>query len=281
MRSTFAPLGLAASLVLSAPAAALAQTTGDASTAAPRALAGAAVGGAFTLGLGAADWDGDYGAKTDTNIAAALLTARYRLGGLRLSASLPWMRIESDGAVFAGVSGTPLILAPGLPVAKRVREGLADLTLGASYLLPLPASAGFDVDLIGRIKLPTAPASSHVSTGRTDYSIGVEVAKPMGRLTPFVSVSHRSFGDLSSLALHDGFATSVGATYIFPNRIAAALSYDFAERASAFVADSHELSGSVSTLLGRSGVRLTAFTSAGLSSGAADGSGGLSLSVSR
>ncbi len=241
--------------------------------------AGSAPAGPLTLGIGATDWDGGYGARTDTNIAAVLVTGLYKIDGLRLSASLPWMRISSQGSVFAGVDGTPLVVAPARPDGKRVKEGLGDLTLGAAYLIATPKAWGLDVDTFARVKAPTASSSSGLSTGEADYAFGVEVTKPMGRFAPFVSVRYRVFGNPAWTQLNDGFGTSVGASYVFPNRVAVVASYDYAASASRFLDDSHEISASVSAPVARSPLRLTGFASAGLSSGAADVSGGLSVSL--
>ena len=231
-----------------------------------------------TLGFGGSSWSGDYGGESNTSISAGLLTARYALGDLRLSATLPYMRIKSAGAVFTGIGGTPLIVSPFATPTKVTRDGLGDLTLGAAYLLPTSTSLGVDLELIGRLKLPTASNSS-ISTGKTDFSVGMEISKPIGRVVPFASLTYRSFGSTSEWKLKDGIATSVGANWIINNRMVGSLSYDYAQQASRYIADSHELVASLSSRLWNTKIRLTGFAAAGLSSGAADVSGGVSLSA--
>ena len=241
--------------------------------AAPSALSNLSLSGGYSR------WSGDYGAPTETTIQAALLNARYAIGDFRLTASLPWMRIKSDGTVFTGIGATPLIVAPTIPMGQRMRKGWGDLTLGAAYAVPLDRASGLDLELIGRVKLPTASDASGVSTGKTDYSVGAELSKRMGPLAPFVAVSYRKFGDVPGWDLHDGVSTSVGASYRFQNRVTAVVSYDYSQAASRFVKDSHEIVGAVSLPVADR-LRLTGFGSAGLSKGAADVSGGVSLSVS-
>ena len=231
----------------------------------------------LTLGAGGSTWSGDYGGPTQTSISAALLTSRYSLGDLRLSASLPYMRIKSAGAVFTGIGGTPLIVSPLFTTSKRTREGLGDLTIGTAYLWPTARSWGLDVEFIGRLKLPTA-SNSAISTGKTDYSIGTELSKPIGRLVPFASVTYRSFGSNREWTLKDGVATSVGTSWLINKSIVGSVSYDYAQRASRFIADSHEIVASLSSRLWKSKFRLSGFASAGFSRGAAAASGGLSLS---
>jgi hypothetical protein len=233
----------------------------------------------LTLGAGVSAWNGTFGAPRTTNIDAALLNARYSLGGLRLTASVPWMRIDSDGAIFTGVEGTPIIVAPTISPGKRIRQGFGDLTLGAAYLLPARSTYGFDVDLIGRVKLPTADKDTGLSTRHTDYAFGTQVSRSFGSLSPFVSVTYRVFGGGDYWRLHDGIATSVGAAYVFPRGVVGSLSYDYARSASAYASDADEITGSLSTPLPHTPLRLNAFVAGGLSNGAAAVTGGLSLSL--
>jgi predicted metalloprotease with PDZ domain len=91
----------------------------------------------------------------------------------------------------------------------------------------------------------------------------------------------RHFGDAGPWQLKDGFAGSVGGTYLVSDKLAAIVSYDYAEGASAFIRDSQEVVFGLSRKLGREGLRLTGFVGAGLSDGAADTSGGISLTLTR
>jgi hypothetical protein len=247
---------------------------------------------AFTAADGAGSWSGlsvsagasyssgDYGSATNTDIWSVPLGVRLKTGALRLSASVPWMRIRSDGTVFTGIDATPLVVAPGIRSTRRVRSGVGDLTLGASYDLPTLGGSGLDVELSGRVKLPTASDRSQLSTGKTDYSFGGQVSRQFGRLTPFASATYRVFGDVGPWDLRNGMAASAGASYALPGRAIVVASYDYARAASPFVSDSHELFGGVSVPIAHTPLRLTAFGTAGLSRGAAGASGGLSLTAS-
>ena len=233
----------------------------------------------LSVSAGASSWSGDYGGSSDTSITAALVTARYGYRGLRLDATLPYMRIDSAGAVFAGIEGTPVIASPSAGGPRHVHEGLGDLTLGASYQFASADLLGVDLEASGRIKVPTSPVSSGVSTGQVDTAWGLEASRIVGPLVPFASVSYRTFGDTPQWRLRDGAAASIGASYLPTRNLVLNISYDYARSASRFVRDSDEIVGSFSTRLTSSGLRLTGFLSGGLSSGAAAVSGGASLSV--
>jgi hypothetical protein len=230
----------------------------------------------LSISAGGSTWTGDYGGRSTSDISAALLTARYTVSDVRLTAALPWMSIRTADTIYSGIGGTPLVISPAAAQATRTREGLGDLTLGAAYSLPTEQALGFDLEAIGRVKVPTG--SSAISTGKTDYSLGGEVSKSIGPISPFGSVSYRVFGDGRGWTLKDGFATSVGASYALPAGIVGVFSYDYAQAASRYIDDAHEL------VLGVSGpltpkLRLTGFGSVGLSSGASALSGGLSLTA--
>ena len=74
------------------------------------------------------------------------------------------------------------------------------------------------------------------------------------------------------------YATA-GASYALTDQAALLVSYEFSEAASRFITDSHELIVGVSTPLASDRFRIAAYASTGLSRGAADVSGGASLTL--
>ena len=231
------------------------------------------------IGLGASDLSGSFGGSKTTNINTDLVTASYRIDDVRLIASLPWMRIDSPGTAFTGIEGTPIIVDAIGADARKLREGLGDLTLGASYLLPAKLTQSLDVDTSFRIKIPTSRASSGISTGSVDYSFGLTASKAISSFAPIVSVFYRKFGNTQYFQLKDGVSTSIGAAYSILPKTTALVTYDYAQSASAFVSDSHQITSSLTSQLPNSAIRVTAFLSGGLSRGAPGGAAGLGLSL--
>ncbi|WP_147276214.1 hypothetical protein [Sphingomonas aracearum] len=239
----------------------------------------AASSGATTeLTMGVAAWEGDFGAPSRSDITAVLVNLRQRVGPVRIDATLPWMRVVSSSTIFTGIDGTPLVVAPAIPMGRRERKGVGDLTLGASWLALREAQAGLNIDVSARAKLPTAGDSTQLSTGKTDYAFGIEASRTMGAITPVVRAKYRIFGDPPGWRIRDGFATSLGAAAALFEETVMLISYDFAERTSRFIKPSHEIVAATSAPIGRH-FRLTAYGSAGLSSGAAAFSGGTSLTL--
>jgi hypothetical protein len=230
------------------------------------------------LSLGTIYADGKFGTGSKTSIWSTALGARLHLGNLALSASIPWMRIQSRSTIFTGIDATPILVAPNTSPVKRTADGLGDLTLGASYTIA-PEGSPVEVELSGRAKISTATDSSRLSSGANDYALGSDVSVPLGKVTPFVSVSYRFLGNTPDYALRNGPAASAGASYALGPNTYVLASYHYSRAATRLVDDAHELFLGASTGIAGSPLRLTGFATAGLSRGAAAESAGLAISA--
>lgn len=208
---------------------------------------------------------GDYGAAEETEILVIPFTLRATTGQLAFTASVPYLRIDGPGNVVIGPGGKPL---PGLPTEGGEREGIGDLTLGATYTFPADRLGGLEFGLGGRVKLPTSDESDQLTTGETDFTATGEISYPMGNVIPFASVGYRFLGDPEGFDLENGFTTSVGTSVVVGRSVLIA-SYDYAEAISPLAEDSHELFGGLSAPLG-SRLTLTGYGIAGLSEGSPD-----------
>lgn len=239
----------------------------------------------FGISLGTSLAGGNFGSGQGSRLLSTALGARYATGTLRLTASIPYLNIRSRGLIFSGIDSTPIIVAGGTGGRRVTNDGLGDVTLGAAFTVPEKDGIP-EIELSGRVKLPTATRSSQVSTGKTDYSAGVQLTKTFGSLAPFVSATYRIFGDPAHIVgnpagidLRNGIAASAGASFTIGERSILLVSYHFAQAASRLIKDSHELFAGASTRWPGSPLRFTAYATAGLSHGAAAESGGLSLSI--
>jgi hypothetical protein len=220
---------------------------------------------------------GDYGATQETNILVAPFSLRARSGPLRVSATLPYLRIDSPGIVVGGGDIGPIIIDPNAPVARTKRDGFGDLTLGAAYEFSNTFIGGLDFDLAGRLKLPTSSESKFLGTGKTDFALALEASKTIGTWSPYVNIGYRFFGDPAGLNLHNGFSASVGTTKQFGS-VVAIFSYDYSRAVTTATEDAHELFAALS---GRLTDRLswTGYGIVGLSEGSPDFGIGLLLTV--
>ena len=210
---------------------------------------------------------GDYGAADKTKILVVPMSLRVGRGPLRLSATLPYLRIDSPGNIVGGGAGGPIIIDPNAPATRTVRKGLGDLSIGGTYTVPTQI-LGFDLDLSGRIKLPTSSKRKSLGTGKTDYQIRGELSRQFGTWTPFASVGYRFLGDPAGVDLRNSVSTSIGTTKLVGSTVFIA-SYDYARATTDAVEDAHELFGAVSGRLTKS-LNWTTYGVAGLSEGSAD-----------
>lgn len=218
----------------------------------------------FSVMTGVDYSSGDYGTGVNTNILVVPLTARVTTGTFRFSGTLPWLRI--DGAnVIGGGDGGPIVIDPNAP--RTVREGIGDLSVGATYAIP-ESSLGFGLEFTGRVKLPTGSESKGLSTGKTDVSASAEISKTFGTITPYAEIGYKWAGDPSYIDLNNTWFGSVGASVALGNSVLLA-EYDYREATSPLSKDSQEIFGAFSTPVSKR-FDLTLYGSAGLSEGAPD-----------
>jgi len=224
------------------------------------------LGVSFTTGIDFSS--GDFGASDRTEIVVVPLNARVTTGKLRVSATLPYLRIEGPGAVVGGGDGGPIVVDPDADLPITTRSGVGDVSLSATYGLLRQDSIGFDLDLTGRVKFPTASEAKGLGTGKTDFGVSAEAARTFGSATPFVAVGYRMPGNPAGFDLRNGPTASVGSSFVAGSTVYIA-SYDYAGKTSQGAFDSHSLFGAVSAPVAER-VNLTGYGTAGLSKGAAD-----------
>ncbi|HEX2763955.1 MAG TPA: hypothetical protein VHM92_08985 [Allosphingosinicella sp.] len=211
---------------------------------------------------------GSYGGPADTKILVAPLSFRGSTGSLRFSATLPYLRIDSPANIVGGGEQGPIIIDPNGSAPRTVREGLGDLSLAVTYALPKENLAGFEIDLTGRVKLPTASHREGLSTGKTDFGASVDISRTIGTATPFVTLGYRVPGDLAGFDLKNTVSASIGSGFTLGS-VAAIASYDYSSATSALSEDSHSLFAALAAPLSKR-LTLTGYGIAGLSNGAPD-----------
>lgn len=218
---------------------------------------------------------GGYGAAEKTDILVVPFSLRATTGNVAFTATLPYIRIDGPGGVVVGPGGEPL---PGVPSTSGARNGLGDLSLGATYTIPAETFGGFELGLGGRVKLPTSSQRKGLSTGETDFSFSADLSYTAGAVTPFVNLGYRFLGDPEAISLRNGPTASVGASVLLGGSSVLIASYDYARASSNLAEDSHELFGGISAPLS-SRLNLTGYGILGLSEGSPDVGVGLLLTA--
>lgn len=218
---------------------------------------------------------GDFGTQADIEKTTVPLTVNVEKGRFRASAQLPWVRVTAPANVIAptGPLGLPILIDPTRPSTRTTRQGLGDLRMNAAYDLPVP---GFFASVRTGAKLPTASADKGLGTGKVDYSVGADVAKPLGAVTPFAGVTYTIAGDPDGFDLRNSFSGRAGAAVRLGKATTAQVGYAFAQNPLEAGDDDQRVVGGLNAAVGKS-LSLGIYGSGGLSDGAPDISGGVTL----
>lgn len=237
---------------------------------------------AFKFSTGVDYTTGDYGTGTSTDILYIPFTAKYEHGPWFIGLTIPYIRIRGDSSVVGGADGT--VITKGNGKTKTVNgstvpnvttnSGLGDIVGQAGYSFFLNDSTLPLVDLIGKIKFPTADKNQGLGTGEFDYSLQADVSKTFDRWTPFGTVGYRYVGEPSGTHLNNIFFTSLGVSYKLQEQWRAGLIFDYRQSTSDNTADPAELTPFAVWKLRRD-VALTGYGVIGLTNGSPDYGAGL------
>jgi len=219
-----------------------------------------------TFGFGHSN--GNYGTARDTSVDLGLSTLSLSAGGFRFTASVPYMHIDGRGLVVFDASGNPIVINRRAALPPDARTGWGDLTLSASYTLPPSVLDDFELRVSGVAKLPIASARKRLSTGEADLGMSVDLSRPFGIWTPFVTVGYLSVGQPVGYTLYDTTSVSAGTSLELSQNLVAVASYDYDSADGPLVAAAQSLLGSLSWV--HNNVTLTGYGTVGLSSGSAD-----------
>jgi hypothetical protein len=220
--------------------------------------------------------EGDYGTGQKVRTLSAPAAVKISAGRLQLSATLPYRRVDAPANVVAsgGLLGLPIILDPTKPAAGRTRrEGIGDLTVGASYGIP---SRLADLRLSGEVKLPTA--SRGLGTGKADYAVGADISKTVGRVTPFAGASYVMPGDPERYSLRNSLAFRGGVAAQIGSNAQGYIAYNHAQRISPQVPDDQRVTSGVDAAVSDR-LSVGVYGAAGLSKGSPDVAAGLKLGI--
>lgn len=180
----------------------------------------------FTVSTGADYSRGKYGTPTTSETWYVPVIAKFETGRMIYKLTIPYLRITNPSV---GPDGEPLSGDCG-----SVESGLGDTVASAGFaLLDGSRNNGLMVDLVGKVKLPTADEDHCLGTGKTDYSTQIDFAQAFGAISGFATLGWKKFGDPSDTDFRDPFfaslglvtrlapATSVGAVYDWREKVTA------------------------------------------------------------
>lgn len=209
---------------------------------------------------------GDYGTTPDTTILAVPVALKVKQGDFSVRASLPWLRVEGpavpgDGGAIPGSGST------------ASRSGIGDLSMAATYSLPIGDSTYFDV--AGKVKLPTADEAKGLGTGTTDFTAEGELTQVFGQTSVSVRAGRRFNGSTAAFPLEDVWQAG-GGIYHSAGPVTVGLDYEWREGALPTAPDRSEITGSLGYKL-NDAFRLQGYAYTGLTDGSPNLGGGVQL----
>lgn len=131
--------------------------------------------GPWRADLSASYQQGDYGTDETTTLLSVPLTLKRFFAQGEVSLTVPYVSLETEGDVVV-VDGTP---QPGSGGDGGSASGLGDLVFKGKYAAVQQKGRLPYVDLVTRLKLPTAP--DDLGTGEMDFGLGTELSYRFGR----------------------------------------------------------------------------------------------------
>ena len=191
------------------------------------------------LTVGAYFAAGDYGEATDTEILYLPLSYEANMGKLGFQLLVPHLRVTGSGSVLINIGGVTRAVAGTQEATAR---GIGDSVASLIYRFdPLTETAPF-IDFRFDVKIPSADETRSLGTGETDYSMQLDFTQLLGRTVAFASLGYnfRGKSDLFE-GLEDSAFVQLGFAQPLSTSWNLGVYYDYRERASAFLVESHEL----------------------------------------
>lgn len=223
----------------------------------------------FSASIGGDYSEGDYGTGTRSEIWYVPLVGKYETGPMTYRLTVPWLRITNPSV---GPDGAPL---PG--GCGKVESGLGDTVASADYAVLDGSEGSVLVDLIGKVKFPTADEDKCLGTGKTDYSAQVDLAKAFGPVTGFATLGWRKFGDPPGSDFDDPIFASLGFAIPVAPLTTLGASYDWRQKVVSTGDEIKELSLFVTHKLNQNW-KIQLYAVKGFSDASPDGEGGFLLS---
>ena len=162
--------------------------------------------GDLTMMIGLDYSSGEYGSDKETRTWVVPVIAKYERGPMTWKASIPWIRTTGPGDVI-GV-GPDRIPAEGAENETRTESGIGDLVLSAGYAAV--QNRYLLLDVIAKVKVPTADDHRALGTGKTDFSLQLDAATLVKGVTVFGTVGKKKYGDPDGRDYRDPYYGSIG-----------------------------------------------------------------------
>ena len=136
----------------------------------------------------------------------------------------------------------------------------------------------FYLDVVGKVKIPTADETKGLGTGEFDYTLQLDLFKPIGKISPMATIAYKIKGDPDTFDLNNVFYLSAGADYKLNDIVNFGATLDFQEASSDSSDDAFEIFSYLGYRFSEE-VLLTLYGYAGFTDGSPDAGGGVQVKV--
>lgn len=172
---------------------------------------------------------GNYGEASATEILYLPVYLKYDAGPWAFKVTLPYLYVKAPANVVIA-DGRPVARAGG--GARTSEQGLGDIVASAGYTAYESAASGIILDVIGKLKLPTADEDRGLGTGETDYSVQADGYKSLRSVSLLGTLGYRWIGSPEGVDLDNVWFGTLGAVRKINPQWSAGLLYDYREASS-------------------------------------------------
>lgn len=226
------------------------------------------------LRLGLATSTGRYGGAVETRFDALSLGLGLSSDRWAFELALPYLQRHGAAATPVGDGVTPGAGGPRVPGASGWGDTYASLTRRSLVSEPL---TGLQFDLHGAVKFGSGNTGRGLSTGKNDYSLGVEAHRYFGRVHAAFSIGFTDAGQPAGLGLRDHAQRRLALSWFATDDLILGLAASAGQPLVRGGPERRDVTSSVDLpLYGR--VRLDVYFTLGLAEGSAHRAGGARLS---
>lgn len=179
---------------------------------------------------------GEYGTDHATKLLYWPVTAKWLASRGDVSLTVPYLDLS-------GANGRTVIDGSVVEGNGSGGSGLGDVSCKARYNWIEQSETMPFIDLVARLKLPTADDKKGLGTGEIDIGFGAEVARRFAAAyIVFLDLTYTVIGDPPGVNYHNRIDTDLGLGYQFTQKLMGSVSCDFRSAISPGGSDAKSLS---------------------------------------
>lgn len=211
---------------------------------------------------------GKFGGTQTTDITYVPLTLKMENADTVLKLTVPHITIDGPSNVIGG-TGSPIVTRGGTTsTTRRSASGLGDVV--ASLGINIGRNpAGYGVDLVTKVKFPTADEKQGLGTGQRDYFVQFDGYSVVGKATYFGTIGYKKMGDTATIDFRDTTFGSLGVSLAMNKKTQSGLIYDHRQSSVAGVQGQREVTLFVSHQIDKD-LRLQGYAVGGLTNSSVD-----------